>query len=109
MPELYSFKVSHLLWTDDLVLLAPWMPPTNSLSWTAWFPERLSWIAEEWELSININKTNIMAFNTGSRVLSCCPWIQAQFNGICTSSNVSLLSRNPFSLWIDPSSVQSMK
>ena len=64
-PLLNGFKVSHLLWADDLVLLAMdnlgLEKPLNCLNE----------YAEQWELSINISKTNIMVFNTSSRILQC--------------------------------------
>jgi hypothetical protein len=62
IPELNGFSVSHLLWADDLILLAL---DANSLQ------KQLDEFASKWELSINIDKTKIMVFNSSSRLLKC--------------------------------------
>ena len=65
LPLLNGFKVSHLLWADDLVLLALDATSLQKLL------DCLNDYADRWELSVNINKTNIMVFNTSSRILKC--------------------------------------
>ncbi|KAL5246686.1 hypothetical protein ACHWQZ_G018788 [Mnemiopsis leidyi] len=64
-PLLNGLKVSHLLWADDLVLLAL---DAKSLQLLL---DRLNEYAETWELSVNISKTNVMVFNSSSRLLQC--------------------------------------
>ena len=65
VPILNGIKVSHLLWADDLVLLALDAFSLQSLL------NCLHDYAEKWELSVNINKTSVMVFNTSSRTLKC--------------------------------------
>ena len=65
LPLLNDFKVSHLLWADDLVLLALDATSLQKLL------DCLNDYADRWELSVNINKTSIMVFNTSSRILKC--------------------------------------
>ena len=65
IPELNGFSVSHLLWADDLILLAL---DANSLQKQL---DCLHEFASKWELSINIDKTKIMVFNSSSRLLKC--------------------------------------
>ena len=65
LPQLNGFKVSHLLWADDLVLLA--LDPGSLQK----LLDCLYQYAERWELSVNIGKTNIMVFNTSARILKC--------------------------------------
>ena len=64
VPLLNGFKVSHLLWADDLVFLALYAPTLQRLL------DCLHEYAEKWELNVNIGKTNyVMVFNTISRLL----------------------------------------
>ena len=65
VPELNGFPVNHLLWADDLILLAL---DHQSLQKEL---DCLNEFASKWELSINIDKTKIMVFNSSSRVLHC--------------------------------------
>ena len=65
VPELNGFPVNHLLWADDLILLAL---DHQSLQKEL---DCLNDFASKWELSINIDKTKIMVFNSSSRVLNC--------------------------------------
>ena len=65
VPLLNGFKVSHLLWADDLVLLALDAVSLQRLL------DCLHEYAVTWELSVNINKTNVMVFNASSRILKC--------------------------------------
>ena len=65
LPLLDDFKVSHLLWADDLVLLALDSTSLQKLL------DGLYEYAERWELSVNISKTNVMVFNTSGRILKC--------------------------------------
>ncbi|MCP4263210.1 MAG: hypothetical protein GY774_37730, partial [Planctomycetes bacterium] len=65
VPLLNGFRVNHLLWADDLVLLA-----LDELSLQKLL-DCLNEYAEKWELSVNISKTNIMVFNGSSRILKC--------------------------------------
>ena len=65
VPILNGIKVSHLLWADDLVLLA-----LDALSLQSLL-NCLHDYAEEWELSVNISKTSVMVFNTSARTLKC--------------------------------------
>ncbi|KAL5268072.1 hypothetical protein ACHWQZ_G004953 [Mnemiopsis leidyi] len=64
-PPLNGLKVSHLLWADDLVLLAL---DAKSLQLLL---DRLNEYAETWELSVNISKTNVMVINFSSWLLQC--------------------------------------
>ena len=65
VPHLNGFPVSHLLWADDLILLA-----LDNQSLQAQL-DCLHEFASKWELSINIQKTNIMVFNSGAKLLQC--------------------------------------
>ena len=65
VPLLNGFPVSHLLWADDLVLLALDAESLQKLL------DCLHDYAEKWELSVNIGKTNVMVFNSSSRILKC--------------------------------------
>ena len=65
VPCLNDFPISHLLWADDLILLA-----LNAES----LQKQLNCLYQfvsKWELQVNINKTNIMVFNSGSKLLQC--------------------------------------
>ena len=64
-PLLNGIKISHLLSADDLVLLAL---DAKSLQNLLDSPHDY---ADTWELSVNISKTNVMVFNSCSRVLEC--------------------------------------
>jgi hypothetical protein len=65
VPLLNGFPVSHLLWANDLVLLALDAESLQKLL------DCLHDYAEKWELSVNIGKTNVMVFNSSSRILKC--------------------------------------
>ena len=65
VPSLNGFPVSHLLWADDLILLAL---DANTLQRQL---DCLNDFVTSWELSINISKTNVMVFNSSSRILKC--------------------------------------
>ena len=65
VPLLNGFKISHLLWADDLVLLALDEASLQRLL------DVLHDYAEKWELTVNITKTNVMVFNSSSRILKC--------------------------------------
>ena len=65
VPLLNDFPVSHLLWADDLILLA-----LDARSLQAQL-DCLHRFVNEWELSVNIQKTNIMVFNSSARLLQC--------------------------------------
>lgn len=65
LPNLNKHKISHLLWADDLVLFAKDAKTLQKLL------DILNIFVSRWELSINISKTNIMVFNSSSRVLNC--------------------------------------
>ena len=63
VPTIASVRVTHLLWADDLVLLA--LDPTSL--------EKMLTIlyiyCQEWGLTVNISKTAIMVFNRSGRML----------------------------------------
>ena len=63
LPELNGVMISHLLWADDLVLLALDAKSLQTLI------NRVYHFCEEWGLSVNISKTAIMVFNKASRQL----------------------------------------
>ena len=65
VPVIDGFKISHLLWADDLVLLA-----LDAVSLQKQL-DCLYHYASQWELSVNISKTNVMVFNKSSRILNC--------------------------------------
>ena len=65
VPNLNGFFISHLLWADDLILLALDGPSLQRLL------DSLHEFASHWDLSINIDKTHIMVFNRSSRILNC--------------------------------------
>ena len=65
LPNLNGFPVSHLLWADDLILLA-----LDNRSLQAQL-DCLDQFVSKWELSINIQKTNVMVFNSSARLLQC--------------------------------------
>ena len=67
MPSTPTCQVpmSHILWADDLILLA-----LNAES----LQKQLNWLYQfvsKWELQVNINKTNIMVINSGSKLPQC--------------------------------------
>ena len=64
-PELNGFRVTHLMWADDLILLAL---DRTSLQKQL---DCLFKFTEDWELEVNISKTNIMVFNSSSKILQC--------------------------------------
>jgi exonuclease III len=63
VPTLNGVKITHLLWADDLVLLA-----TDSYSLQKMI-DRLHQYCSEWGLSVNIDKTAAMVFNRSGRLL----------------------------------------
>ena len=63
VPIINSTRVTHLLWADDLILLA-----LNSMSLQKMLNTLESYCLE-WGLSVNISKTAIMVFNRAGRIL----------------------------------------
>ena len=63
VPLLKSTRVTHLLWADDLILLALEQESLQRML------ELLHTYCQEWGLSVNISKTAIMVFNRAGRVL----------------------------------------
>lgn len=63
-PCLAGKHISHLLWADDLVLMAS---DHDSLQLLL---NALQRFCTEWGLTVNIDKTAIMVFNTSSRILN---------------------------------------
>ena len=64
VPEINGKKVSHLLWADDLVLLALDVPSLQKLIDIA------KDYCARWGLTVNISKTAIMVFNKSGRLLN---------------------------------------
>ena len=64
VPQLNTVEVTHLLWADDLVLLAL---DHNSLQAML---EILFTYCNEWGLTVNTSKTAVMVFNRGGRLLN---------------------------------------
>ena len=64
VPILNSERITHLLWADDLVLLA-----LNPLSLQKML-NTLNLYCLEWGLSVNIKKTAVMVFNRSGRLLN---------------------------------------
>ena len=62
-PILSNKNVTHLLWADDLVLLALNKESLQKLL------DCLDRYVQMWELEVNITKTNIMVFNTSGKIL----------------------------------------
>ena len=65
LPNLNGFDISHLLWADDLFLVA-----LDKISLQILL-DTLGDFVNQWELSINVSKTSVMVFNKSSRVLNC--------------------------------------
>ena len=63
VPIINSTRVTHLLWADDLILLA-----LNSTSLQKMLNTLESYCLE-WGLTVNISKTAIMVFNRAGRIL----------------------------------------
>ena len=63
LPELNGFKLSHLLWADDLVLVSLDKKTHQELI------DRVHHFCQEWGLTVNIGKTAIMVFNKGGKHL----------------------------------------
>ena len=63
VPELNSVQVTHLLWADDLVLLA--LDPESLQSML----NVLRTYCGEWGLKVNTDKTAVMVFNRSGRQL----------------------------------------
>ena len=61
VPELNSFLISHLLWADDLVLVALDQHSLQALI------DILNRFCEEWGLEVNFDKTQILIFNKSGR------------------------------------------
>lgn len=62
-PALDNLKINHLLWADDLVLLATDPASLQRLL------DVLNKYVKDWELEVNISKTNVMVFNSSGRLL----------------------------------------
>ncbi|KAL5265627.1 hypothetical protein ACHWQZ_G006370 [Mnemiopsis leidyi] len=63
VPVLNAVEVTHLLWADDLILLA-----LNRASLQKILDVLYSY-CQEWGLSVNISKTAVMVFNRSGRLL----------------------------------------
>ncbi|KAL5272963.1 hypothetical protein ACHWQZ_G000969 [Mnemiopsis leidyi] len=63
VPVLNAVEVTHLLWADDLILLA-----LNRASLQKMLDVLYSY-CQEWGLSVNISKTAVMVFNRSGRLL----------------------------------------
>jgi len=64
-PEINGVKITHLMWADDLILLALDDVSLQKLL------DCLDKFSTDWELSVNVSKTNVMVFNSSSRLLQC--------------------------------------
>ena len=64
VPVLNSERITHLLWADDLVLLA--LTPRSLQKML----NTLQSYCMEWGLSVNISKTAVMVFNRSGRLLN---------------------------------------
>jgi exonuclease III len=62
-PYLMDTMINHLLWADDLVLMALNKENLQDLL------DILGRYVDTWELEINISKTNVMVFNASSKIL----------------------------------------
>ena len=63
LPVLNGFKLSHLLWADDLVLVSLDKKTLQELI------DRVHHFCQNWGLTVNIGKTAIMVFNKGGKHL----------------------------------------
>ena len=63
VPSLNKILVSHLLWADDLVLLALDKKSLQQMI------DELQSFCMEWGLSVNISKTAVLVFNKSGRQL----------------------------------------
>ena len=63
VPNLDGLRVSHLLWADDLILLA------NDVESLQRLLNILGEYITTWELEANMDETNVMIFNTPGKLL----------------------------------------
>ena len=63
VPELNDEEITHLLWADDLILLALNRETLQKMLLILWE------YCNEWGLSVNLSKTAVMVFNRAGRLL----------------------------------------
>ena len=63
VPELNDEEITHLLWADDLILLALDRETLQKMLLILWE------YCTEWGLSVNLSKTAVMVFNRAGRLL----------------------------------------
>ena len=64
LPTLNDHNLSHLLWADDLVLIALDSESLQKLI------NVLSKFCEDWDIVVKMTKTEIMVFNSTGRILN---------------------------------------
>ena len=85
VPVLNGNKISHLLYADDLVLLALDAECLQKLI------SKLENFCSRWGLTVNMTKTEVMVFNSQGRILNCCNGFKFGPNSIQATKSYTYL------------------